>query len=71
MDVLSEEIDQLKKIVSELMLNKAMMHQQSQKRIPSNQSNQTRGSSVKRILPNGLNLAQAQLNESTLSFADR
>jgi len=39
MDVLSEEIDQLKKIVSELMLNKAMMHQQSQKRIPSNQSN--------------------------------
>ena len=40
MDMLSEEIEQLKKVVSELMLNNALKNgQQSHFRIPSNHSN--------------------------------
>jgi hypothetical protein len=40
MDMLTDEIEQLKKIVSELMLNNAMKSGlQSQKRLPSTHSN--------------------------------
>lgn len=40
MDMLTEEIEQLKKVVSELMLNNALKNgQQSHYRVPSNHSN--------------------------------
>jgi hypothetical protein len=40
MDMLTEEIEQLKKVVSELMINNALKSgQQSHNRIPSNHSN--------------------------------
>jgi len=72
MDMLTDEIEQLKKIVSELMLNNAMKSGlQSQKRLPSTHSNQTRGTSVKWIQPAPLNFPKSHMNDSTLSFADK
>jgi uncharacterized phage infection (PIP) family protein YhgE len=57
MDMLTDEIEQLKKIVSELMLNNALKSgQHSHNRLPSNHSIQTRGSSVKRIQPVPINI---------------
>ena len=72
MDGLTDEIDQLKKIVKELMHNSGMTFNiEGQRLLNSYPSNHTRGSSLKQIQPNSMQVGFTVHNESTLSFADR